>query len=53
MCFFIQSILNLPQHGLTAAREAVGLALKCMREALTAEPSAELMQVDACARSGA
>ncbi len=33
------------QHGLTAAREAVGLALKCMREALTAEPTIELMQV--------
>jgi hypothetical protein len=37
--------LNVSQHGLTAAREAVGLALKCMREALTAEPSIELMQV--------
>ena len=43
-CYFI---LTVPQHGLTAAREAVGLALKCMREALTAEPSVELMQVEA------
>ena len=38
-------VLNVSQHGLTAAREAVGLALKCMREALTAEPTIELMQV--------
>jgi hypothetical protein len=52
-CFFVQCILSLPQHGLTAAREAVGLALKCMREALTAEPSAELMQVEARARGSA
>jgi hypothetical protein len=44
---FFRISLSIMQHGLTAAREAVGLALKCMREALTAEPSADLMQVRA------